>query len=266
MDNESPLKAIIVVVSTALVCSVLVTVAAVSLQPIQNAYQDLERIGYIVGISGIAEPVEELSELEIIAAFQDLEPRIVDLERGTFDETYNPRTFDTREVATAPEFSVTIPTAEDLARLGQRSRLATIYLVRENDELVRIILPVYGQGMWSTIYGFVAIENDLNTIADMTIYEQGETPGIGDPIQSREWQTRWQGRKLYDEDGTLRFRIIRGAVDRSSAGSIYEVDGLTGATMTTNGVMNMVRYWFGPHGFETFLNNFSTVSSAGDTQ
>lgn len=199
MDNESPLKALIVVTATALVCSVLVTVAAVTLQPIQRAYQDLERIRFIVGISGTTETVEEMSELEVIGAFQDLDARIVDLERGFFDDTYNPNTFDTSELAADPQFSVPIPADQDSANLGRRSRLVTVYLLQDGDALRRIILPIYGQGMWSTIYGYLAIGSDLNSIADMTIYEQGETPGIGDAILRPAWQAQWRGKKLYDE-------------------------------------------------------------------
>jgi len=122
--------------------------------------------------------------------------------------------------------------------------------------VLRIILPVYGQGMWSTIYGFLALENDLNSIADITFYEHGETPGIGDQILRPDWQARWRGRKLFDEQNQLRFRIVRGGINAESPNATYEVDGLAGATVTVNGVMNLVRYWFGPHGFAPFLNNF----------
>ena len=256
MDNESPLKAILVVTATALVCSVLVTVAAVTLQPIQKAYQDLERIRFIVEVSGVANSLDEMSELEIIAAFQGLDARIVDLELGVFDSSYNPRTFDAL-VTEDQQFTVSIPENQDLARLGQRPRLLTVYQLGDRDDLQRIILPVHGQGMWSTIYGFVALESDLNTIAAMTIYDQGETPGIGDVILRPDWQAGWVGRKIYDGQGDLRFRIARGAVDPDSPEAAYQVDGLAGATITTNGVTNLIRYWFGPHGYAAFLNNIS---------
>jgi Na+-transporting NADH:ubiquinone oxidoreductase subunit C len=259
MDNESPLKAILVVTATALVCSVLVTVTAVTLQPIQRAYQDLERIRFIVRISGVAEGVDEMSELEVIGAFQDLDARIVDLDQGIFDTSFNPDTFDTRNLAADPRFSVAIPAEQDVARLGRRSRLVTVYLVRDDADLQRMILPVYGQGMWSTIYGFLAIESDLNTIADITFYEQGETPGIGDLILRPDWQARWRGRKLYDEQNTLRFNIARGVVRADGLEAVYTVDGLTGATVTTDGVRDLVRYWFGPHGYAMFLSSFATA-------
>ena len=257
MDNESPIKALIVVTATALVCSVLVTVAAVTLQPIQRAYQDLDRIRFIVRISGKAEAIEAMSDLEIIGAFQSLDARIVDLDRGLFDDSRNPDTFDTRELATDPQFSSAIPADQDFASLGRRPSLVTVYLDREGNAIRRAILPVYGRGMWSTIYGYLAIDSDLNTIVDMAITEQGETPGIGDVILRPDWQAQWRGKKLYGDDGAFRFRISRDAIDPASEAAAYHVDGLAGATVTVNGVMNLMRYWFGPHGYGPFLENLS---------
>ena len=259
MDNESPLKAIIVVTATALVCSVLVTVAAVTLQPIQRVHQNLERNRHIVRISGLMDPAEELSDWEIIATFQDLDARLVDLDQGVFDETFNPDTFDIRKAAGDPEFSVTIPADQDVAGLKQRSRLMTVYLVRDGDDLHRIILPVYGPGMWSTIYGFLALESDLNTIVDMSFYEQEETAGIGDQILRPDWLARWRGKRLYDEQGAVRFRIADGSVDPGSPDAAYQVDALTGASVTAGGVTNLIRYWLGPHGFANFLEKFSAA-------
>jgi Na+-transporting NADH:ubiquinone oxidoreductase subunit C len=263
MDNESSLKAIIVVTATALVCSIFVTVVAVTLRPIQRAYQDLERNRHIVRISGLKDPAVELSDREIIAVFRDLDARLVDLDQGVFDETFNPDTFDAGKAANDPEFSVTIPADQDVAGLGRRSRLATVYLIRDGDDLQRIILPVYGQGMWSTIYGFLALESDLNTIADMAFYSQEETAGIGDQILRPDWLAQWRGKRLYDEQGVFRFRIASGAVNPGSPDAAYQVDALTGASVTAGGVTNLIHYWLGPHGFARFLQGFR-VTGADD--
>lgn len=254
MTNDSPLKAILVVTATAFVCSVLVTVAAVTLQPIQQAYQHLERIRVVVAVSGLADAIDDMTELQLINTFQDLDALVVDLERGVFDSTINALDFDSRAAAADPALSVSIPDEQNLAQLGRRSRFATVYLSRDGDDLQHVILPVHGQGMWSTIYGFVVLESDLNTIAAVTIYEQGETPGIGDVITRSDWHTKWQGRKLYDEQSNLRFSIARGAANPDSP---YEVDGFVGATITSNAVANMIHYWFGPHGYARFLANLS---------
>lgn len=259
MDNDSPLKAILVVTATALVCSILVTVTAVTLQPIQQGYADLERIRYIVALSGVADSVEQMSELELIVAYQGIDAHLVDLDSGRFDTAFDPRTYDTREAAADAQRSVPVPTSEDVARLGQRSRLMPVYLLRDGDELQRLVLPIYGQGMWSTIYGFIALESDLNTIAGISFYEHAETPGIGDRILNPAWQAAWVGRRVYDEQDTVRLRIIRGEVSEDSPEAAFEIDGLAGATVTANGVLNIIRYWFGPHGYAQFLNNFPNI-------
>lgn len=255
MNNDSPVRALIVVISTALVCSIMVTVAVVTLQPIQQAYQDLERNRYLVGISGLTDGVEELSDREVVSRFQALDARIVDLDRGDYDERYNPATFDTWQAAADAEFSIAIPAAADLAKLSRRSRLVTVYLVNENADLKRMLLPIYGEGMWSTVYGFIALEADLNTIADITFYKHGETAGIGDRILNPEWQASWRGRKLYDEAGILRFGVRGGTPGSTTLDAIHEIDALTGATVTVDAVANLVSYWFGPHGFAPFLES-----------
>ena len=82
---------------------------------------------------------------------------------------------------------------------------------------MRVILPIHGQGMWSTLYGYLALEADLNTIAAMSFYEQTETAGLGDQIQRSDWQAQWQGRQLFDGQGDVRFRVAAVAVSARSA-------------------------------------------------
>ena len=253
MNNESPAKAILVVLGTAFLCSLLVTTAAVTLQPIQRAYKDLKRNRFIVGISGLVEPGAELADAEVVSLFQDLEARLVDIDAGRFDQRMNPLTFDQRQAASDPELGVDIPSDVDLAGLGRRSRLATVYIVGEPSRPERIILPIRGRGMWSTIAGFLALEGDLNSISAVTFYEQGETAGIGDQILNPRWQAGWRGRTLFDANGVLAFRIADGA-----ATTPQEVDAIAGATQTTGSVTAMVQYWFGPHGFGPFLENLGT--------
>ncbi|MGI9342059.1 MAG: Na(+)-translocating NADH-quinone reductase subunit C [Gammaproteobacteria bacterium] len=250
MNNDSPAKAVLVVLGTALVCSLLVTTAAVTLKPIQQAYKDLERNRFIVGISGLVEPGAELADAEVVDVFQDLEVRLVDIDAGRFDQRMNPLTFDQRQAASDPELGVDIPTDLDAAGLGRRSRLATVFIVGDPNSPERIILPIRGQGMWSTIYAYLALDGDLNSIAEVTFYEQGETAGIGDKILDPGWQSGWRGRTLFDANGVLAFRVAAGAATTPN-----DVDAIAGATQTTNGVTAMVQYWFGPHGYKPFLEN-----------
>jgi Na+-transporting NADH:ubiquinone oxidoreductase subunit C len=256
MDNQNPIKALLVVTVTALVCSILVTFTVVKLQPIQKSYQNIERNRALVQISGLTNDINLLSDREIVNIFQKIEARIIDLRVGQFDTKYNPDTFDTWTIDNNPELSIPIPTENDIAHLSRRSQLITVYLVKDKDTMDRILLPIYGQGMWSKIYGFIALETDLNTIADIIIYKQAETSGIGDKILNSDWQSSWRKRKIYDDKGRLQIGIKGGQSDQKSLVSVHQIDAITGATVTVDAVKNLVRYWFGVHGYEPFLDNF----------
>ena len=253
MNNDHPIKALLVVTLTALVCSILVTVAAVTLKPIQKAYQNLERNRAIVAVSGLSEKTADLSDREVVSLFQSLEATIIDLESGKFDNNFNPDTFDSWQSNNDPELITLIPSEQDSAKLGQRPRLITVYFVNQADQFQRLILPIYGQGMWSTIYGYIALEADLTTIADITFYQQKETAGIGDKILNPNWQASWQGRKIYDAQLNLQ---IGGAQVKTSESSVHQIDAISGATVTVDSVKNMVRYWFGNQGYAKFLHAY----------
>ena len=98
-------------------------------------------------------------------------------------------------------------------------------------------------GMSSMLYGYVALENDLNTIAAATFYEHAETPGLGDQITRPDWLAQWEGRKIRDQRGVLRFEIGTESVEPGSPAADYQVDALTGATVTSEAVAALVRFW-----------------------
>jgi Na+-transporting NADH:ubiquinone oxidoreductase subunit C len=256
MDNDNPLKALLVVTTTALVCSILVTVATVKLQPIQKSYQNLERNRAIVQISGLTNDSKLLSDREIVSLFQKMEAKIIDLKVGRFDTKYNPSTFETWKIDNDPELSVAIPAESDIAKLSRRSELITVFLVKDKDKLERLLLPISGQGMWSKIYGFIALETDLNTIADIIFYKQAETSGIGDKILNPDWQSSWRTKQLYDDNGILQIGIQGSQSAQNNLASKHQVDAITGATVTVDAVKNLVSYWFGSHAYKSFLDNF----------
>ncbi len=167
----------------------------------------------------------------------------------------DPYAYDVREAASDPERSAPIPSEADRAQIGRRARHAVVYLAWDGDRLHRIVLPVYGMGMWSTIRGLVALENDFNTIAGATFYEQAETPGVGDRITRADWLAKWQGRKIYDGKGVPQFAIAAGEVEPGSASALHNVDGISGATVTTDAVTAMMRFWFGPWGYQGLLEH-----------
>jgi Na+-transporting NADH:ubiquinone oxidoreductase subunit C len=256
VNNDSPQKALLVVFTVALVCSVLVSIATVFLKPLQLQNQLVERSRNIVTLTGLTERGEVLSDDDILEIVeQQLDIRVVNIDTGEFEPTMEPAEFDERAAVNDPERSVAIPVAEDLASLGRRASYAIVYLVWAGDELQRVIMPIHGQGMWSTLYGYLALEADLNTIGAVTFYEQAETAGLGDQILRPDWQAQWRGRRLYDAQGNFRFRISAGTVPEGSTMAQYEVDALTGATVTASAVTRLIAYWFGPNGYGNFLDD-----------
>ena len=190
----------------------------------------------------------------MLALYKSLDIRIVDIDKGVFDSAVNADTFDKRRAASNPELSVAVPAEYDQANLGRRSRYAPVYLVWQDDELNRIILPIRGAAMWSTLYGYLALEADLNTVAAATFYEHAETPGLGDQITRPDWLAQWEGRQIYDAQGELRFAVGTGQVQSESPAAQHEVDALTGATVTADAVTALVHYWLGPHGYQPLLD------------
>lgn len=252
--QDSPLKALIVVVAVALVCSILVSSASIALRPIKLLNQKLDRSRHIVALTGLLPADEALSNDEILQAVVKIDTRVLDIDTGDFDDSIDPERFDARAAASDPELSVAIPDDEDLARLGRRPRHAIVHLVWDGDELKRVILPIHGQGMWSTLYGLLALEYDLNTIGAVTFYEQAETAGLGDQITHPEWQLKWQGRQLFNRQGKVVFHVAPGPVDESLQAAVHQVDAISGATVTAVAVTRLVEFWFGPSGYLPFLN------------
>ncbi|MGB5809872.1 MAG: FMN-binding protein, partial [Polyangiales bacterium] len=104
-----------------------------------------------------------------------------------------------------------------------------------------------------TMYGFIALEPDGNTVADVTFYDHAETPGLGDQIADPAWRARWREKRLYDPSGSLRFEVVKGSVAKEDPLAPYRVDGISGATLTGNGVTHLIRYWLGDHGYGKYL-------------
>jgi Na+-transporting NADH:ubiquinone oxidoreductase subunit C len=249
MPNDSVEKTVATAVLLCLACSIVVSVAAVALKPLQVANKTLDIQRNILKVAGRLEP-----ETDIPSAFANIETRIVDLENGAYVEELDPSTYDQRKAARDPSQNVTLSAQQDVAKIGSRARYATVYLAKKADSVDKIILPVHGYGLWSTMYGFLALEPDGNTVYGISFYEHAETPGLGGEIDNTDWKASWNGKKLYDEsDDDVSFKVIKGSVDSGRAGAEHQVDGLAGATLTSNGVSNMIRYWLGQGGFGPYL-------------
>lgn len=251
-ERESIARTLGVAGGVAVVCSLFVTSAVVWLRPIQLAYESIERNRAVAEAAGLLEPGAELDEREIVDRFLDLEIRIVDLDTGTFSDAVSPTTYDFRAAVNDPDQTRPIAEELDIASLGRRPIYLPVYLLRDDAGIAQIVLPIYGQGMWSTIYGFISVGADFATIEGVAFYEQGETPGIGDRFLEPDWLAQWQGQRAYDNNGQLVFGI---GADGPNAEGNGTIDAITGATVTVSAIEDLVRYWLGVDGFGPFLAN-----------
>ena len=191
-DRESIANVLIVAVSLSLVCSVLVSSTAVLLQPRQERNEILNRQKNVLQVAGLMEPGIDVTE-----RFARFETRILELGTGVYADDIDPDAYDMFEAAGDPELGVAITKEEDIAGIGRRARYAEIYLLRgEAGELELLILPVYGYGLWSTMYGFIALEPDGRTVRGLKFYEHAETPGLGGEIDTPRWREKWEGKRI----------------------------------------------------------------------
>lgn len=249
LPNDSVAKMLLVTIVLSLVCSVLVSSAAVLLRPLQERNVELARKARILEVAGLMEEGRSIEEL-----FQGVETRLVELATGEFTDALDPETFDQVVAARDPELGVAIPPWEDIAGISRRSRYAPVYLVRDDaGEIDMVILPVHGYGLWSTMYGFLALSGDGQTVRGLTFYQHAETPGLGGEIENPRWLARWEGRRVFGPEGEVRLQVVHGSVDPGYEWAEWSVDGLSGATLTADGVSNMVQYWLGEQGFGPFL-------------
>ena len=251
MPNDSTRKTLIVALALCLVCSILVSTAAVKLQPLQQRNQELDRKKIILEVAGLLKPGVSIDEL-----FKQVEPKVVDLSTGEYVDTMDPNQYDQRQAAKDPEMGVKIPPDRDIAQIRRRSKYAVVYLVKEEGQTKLILLPVHGYGLWSTMYAYIALERDANTIFGLRFYEQGETAGLGAEIDNPRWRNNWTGKVVYGEAEKPQIRVIKGTVAPGDPEAKFKIDGLAGATLTANGVTNLIHYWLGPEGFGTYLKKF----------
>ena len=246
LPPDSVPKTIFIAVSVCLVASMIVSAAAVALRPTQavNALKD-KQIN-ILQVAGIYDPNKDV--LESFAAF---EPQILELATGEFTDQFDIATFDDRDAADDPATSVALD--DDPAGIGRQGKFVTVYLLRDDaGEIDKVILPLHGYGLWSTLYGFIALEENGNDIFGLQFYEHAETPGLGAEVDNPRWKALWNGKKLADETGELQISVTKAV---PAAGADYHIDALAGATLTTVGVHNLVNFWMGETGYQPFLDN-----------
>src|SRR5210317_939094 len=181
-NRDSISNTLVVAIGVSLVCSVLVSAAAIILRPLQEANQAEFRQRIVLEVAGLYDP-----DVPVAEQFGNIETRLVDLKSGSYVEDVDPQTFDAEAAANDPGLSVNIPKDEDIAKIGRRAVYAPVYVVMDGGEPQQYILPVRGKGLWSTLYGYLSVEPDGETVSGLRFYEHAETPGLGDQIEKEPW-------------------------------------------------------------------------------
>ena len=263
LPNDSFEKTVAVAFALCLVGAVLVSGSAVVLKPLQTSNKAADEKTNILEVVGMLQEDTDVDE-----AFQQFEAKIVDLETGDYVDSIDPSSYDQRKAAKDPAMSLDIPSDKDTAKIGRKPKYAKVYLVKEADKIKAVILPVSGYGLWSTMYGYMALEGDGQTVIGLNLFDQAETPGLGGEVVNPKWKALWKGKKVYKstaeagkevlakehtEVGEPVLGLIKGSVDPNKPGAEHQVDGLAGATLTSQGVTNLVRFWMGKDGFAPYL-------------
>ncbi len=267
MSRDSVKHTFLVAVLLCLVCSLLVSASAVGLRNKQEENKLREKQKNILMAAGLFHPDED-TNADVKDLFKSVTPRIIDLDTGEYvpEEDYfkvlgvkDINDYNQKEAAGTPALSTKVNPADDVASIKTREKYSFVYLVMDGDQPKQMVLPIRGYGLWSTLWGFVAVDAqslkqgpEHLTITGLKYYDQKETPGLGGEVDNPKWLAEWPGKHVYDANWNVEIGLVKGG-----ASGEYEVDALSGATITSNGVSNMLQYWFGEHGFRPYLKNQS---------
>lgn len=255
-------KTISVALTLCLVCSVLVSAVAVGLKPAQIENARLDRNKNILVAADLFDAESDTAD-DVAERFKDFEVKIIDLNKGNYldDDALKAAGIPDRNAYDASQATKNQALSEDLgdndpAGIGRKPKYAKVY-VKSDDagKPEAIVLPVQGYGLWGTIYGFLTLESDMNTIKGISFYEHKETPGLGARIEEPEWRAQWTGIQSYDEDGNVATGVTKAGTPKDNW-----VDGISGATLTSRGVSNMIQFWLGEQGYKPYLDTLREQS------
>ena len=246
--NESVFKTIGVAFGVCLICSLIVSTSAVSLRDQQKENKLNDRRVKVLEVADInIKPNQTIAE-----QFKKLEQKFIDFNTGKLMNEYqnfNIDEYDQLMSIKDSALSSPVPSSEDIAIIKNRENVGKIFILRDDlGNIDKLILPIRGYGLWGTLFGYIAVDGDFNTVSGITYYEHKETPGLGAEVDNEDWQKSWIGKKIYQND-EVALTVIKGKVSNDDPSKLYKVDGLSGATITGRGVSNMITYWFGNSGY-----------------
>ncbi|HSG89584.1 MAG TPA: Na(+)-translocating NADH-quinone reductase subunit C [Pseudomonadales bacterium] len=257
-DRDGIGNVIMVAVSVCLVCSILVAGAAVALKPAQRTNKLLDQKQNVLIAAGLLEEGEttDAQGRGIEDIFADFEIRVVDLDTGEYSDAVDPTIYDQIKAARDADRSRALSGDEDIATIKRLEEYGLVYLKRgANGDVETAVIPIRGYGLWGTLYGFLALEGDFETVAGIGFYEHKETPGLGGEVENPTWKVKWQGKELFDASGEPAIELTKTLAPQDSDLRDHQIDALSGATMTSRGVENLVNFWAGDLGYGPYLKN-----------
>ena len=235
------------------VCGVLVSSSAVALKPLQDANIEMERQRNVLLAAGLMDAGEKLDKEELDARFVDIRDVMVELETGEEVADGDPESYVRKRVLADPTLSREAP--ENRAGISRMPLEIPIYqVIDEAGEVEMVVLPVEGKGLWSTLFGYLALSNDGQTVLGLTFYQHGETPGLGGEVDNPRWKALWKGRLAYDENWQPAIEVIKGVAGTPEEDP-HRIDGLSGATLTSRGVSELIRFWLSDDAFGPYLKH-----------
>ncbi|MEQ8689220.1 MAG: Na(+)-translocating NADH-quinone reductase subunit C [Pseudomonadales bacterium] len=261
-DKDSLSNTFLVAVVLCLVCSIIVSGIAVALKPAQQANRELDQKQNILRAAGMLPPRGDVDEQGrgVDELFAEFTVRAVDLDTGEYVDDVDTSTFEPAKAAKDPSMSIALDGGQDIATLRRRENVSLVYIKTTDGELDKLVLPVRGYGLWGTLFGYLALDADLNTISGLGFYTHKETPGLGGEVDNPSWKAQWPGVKLRNAQGEPDVRLVKRASPPSDPAAAREVDALSGATFTSNGVENLVNFWTGELGFGPYLQKLRTTN------
>ena len=234
-----------------LFCSLFVSTAAVSLRGFQKQNAENEKKVNILRAAGLAGAEERLSTKQINEKFAQIIPLVIDLKTGEPARDKNPLTYNMYNAAQSDNEGHAL--TDDPAGIKRIAKEGLAYVVADGDQISRLVLPIQGYGLWSTMYGFTALsfKDQQPTLTGITFYQHAETPGLGARITEPEWQEKWANIVPYDDNGNPHIDLVK--VRNHEAKN--QVDAIAGATLTSNGVEHMMNFWLGEQGYKPLVDH-----------
>lgn len=263
MQRDSVGNTIKVALLLCVICSVVVSSAAVGLRGLQQANRLREKQKNILIAAGIYDKSRPVSEQYA----ERIKPRVVDLTENWYTDAFEPQEVSEEDTVNDPDLSSRLAESEDIAGIKRREDVTVVYEVYEGETLKQLILPIRGYGLWSTLRGFLSLDTTALTqgpeaieVQGITYYSHKETPGLGGEVDNEDWKAQWEAKHVYDEQWNVLLAVVKPSAQTAEMQE-YQVDALSGATITSQGVTNMIEFWLGEDGFRPFLKRLQAEST-----